>query len=421
MKKKTILLAALVAGVAVAVALLPKKAAPEQMEPEQTAQAQAAQETTLVSEEASSGIYTWEDYQNLSPEAKEAFFLEFESMEAFEAWLESVKPEEASSFSLVWDRPGKKPNEYTWEEYMDLSHEDQERFYQWFDTREAFEQWIASAKPEETIAAIKEWDKPGKKPDAYTWEEYQALNAQDRESFYHWFASSDAFERWAEAAKPAQVVSTVTKWNKPGKKPNEYTWEEYEALTGEDQEKFYQWFESAAAFEAWLKSAKPVESGVDLGSWNKSGKEPNEYTWEEYEALSQEDQERFYQWFGSREGFEAWMRSAIAQETAPAAIWDKSGKTPDEYTWEEYQRLSAEDQEKFYQWFGSVEAFEEWMDSVKPDETAAATVWDKPGKKPDEYTWEEYEALPPEEQDLFFEWFASVEAFEAWMRTAKGE
>lgn len=404
-------MAALAVGAVCAVALLPKRMAPEQTVPE----------TTFVTEEASAEIRTWEDYLALSPEEKDAFFETFESKEAFEAWVDSVKAEETIPFSLTWDNSDKQPDAYSWEEYTALSFEDQERFYLWFGSREAFEQWLASAKPEETLAAVKEWDKPGKKPNEYTWAEYQALSAQDRESFYHWFDSKEAFDRWMEKVKPAQVVSTVTEWNKPGKKPNEYSWEEYEELTGEDQEKFYQWFDSAAAFEAWLKSVKPVESEVDLGSWNKSGKNPDEYTWEEYDALSKEDQERFYQWFTSKAAFETWMNSVMPEETVPVVeAWDKPGKKPDEYTWEAYQRLSAEDQEKFYQWFGSVETFEAWMASAKPDETIAAEEWDMAGKQPDAYTWEEYEALTPEEQDLFFQWFASVEAFESWMNVVKG-
>ena len=419
MKKKTIALAALILGATVcASVLLTGCKAKEQMQQEVT----VAGEETSAREETSAGIHTWQDYLALSPEEREAFFRTFESAEAFEAWADSVRQEENISISLTWDKSGKDPSQYSWEEYTALSNEDQERFYQWFGSAEEFERWMAAVKPEETLPPVKEWDKPGKKPNEYTWEEYQALSDGEKESFYQWFESEDAFQAWANAARSDQHSSEDMKWDKPGKTPDAYTWEEYQNLSGEDQEKFYRWFASRSDFEAWMTSVQPEETLPPVKEWDKPGKTPDEYTWEEYQNLSNIDQEKFYQWFGSEQAFKTWMASVKPEEdTAAVAAWDKPGKTPAEYTWTEYQNLSGEDQEKFFQWFGSVEAFEAWMDAAKRAETsAAATAWNKPGKKPNEYTWEEYEALTPEEQDLFFEWFESVEAFEAWMNTAKG-
>ena len=53
-----------------------------------------------------------------------------------------------------------------------------------------------------------------------------------------------------------------------------------------------------------------------------------------------------------------------AESTEPALEWDKE-KNPDQYTWEEYQMLSPEEQDAFFQWFGSVDAFEAWMEAAK--------------------------------------------------------
>ena len=317
----------------------------------------------------------------------------------------------------------KSPDMYTWEEYQALSLEDQDAFYQWFGSVDAFEAWMKAVNPDETTVNIGTWNEPGKQPNEYTWEEYQALSAEKRDAFIQWFDSTDAFEAWRQAVRPNDNTVFDKTWDKSGRQPNEYTWEEYQALKSEDQEAFYQWFGSVYAFEAWMDAAKPDESTSYGLIWNKSGKQPNEYTWEEYEALSPEDQEAFYQWFGSVGSFEAWMEAAKPDESASSTfVWNKSGKQPNEYTWEEYQALSSEDQEAFYQWFGSVDAFEAWMESVKPDEsTSSCLIWNKPGKQPNEYTWEEYQALSPEDQDAFYQWFSSMDAFEAWMSVALQE
>ena len=315
---------------------------------------------------------------------------------------------------------GSKPyNLYTWEEYQALSADEQEEFFQWFGSATAFEEWrnAATAEDEPNL----EWKKLGKKPDKYTWEEYQALSNEEKEAFYRWFGSESAFEAWLAEAMAAGNTEPVPQWDKSGKKPDAYTWEEYQALSGEEQEAFYQWFGSVSAFEAWLSEVKPEETTQPLPEWNKPGKTPDQYTWEEYRALSGEEQEAFYRWFGSDSAFEAWLSEVKPEETTqPLPEWNKPGKTPDQYSWEEYQALSGEEQEAFYQWFGSVSAFEAWLSEVKPEETTRPLPeWNKPGKTPDQYTWEEYQALSGEEQEAFFRWFGSVEAFEEWMDMAQ--
>ena len=201
-----------------------------------------------------------------------------------------------------------------------------------------------------------------------------------------------------------------------------YTWEEYQALSPEEQDAFYRTFASAESFEAWLEAVQPTEATEPEPIWNKTGKNPDEYTWEEYQALTSREQEAFFRWFGSVEAFEEWMEKGKPTEnTEPVLSWDKSGKNPDEYTWEEYQALTSWEQEAFFRWFDSVATFEAWMEKAKPTEnTEPVLSWDKSGKNPDEYTWEEYLALTPQEQDAFFLWFGSVEAFEGWMNAAVG-
>ena len=354
------------------------------------------QDTPTTQAPKPSGVLSWEEYLDLSLEEQDAFFQTFESAEAFEKWMESVKPTETTTPVLSWDKPGKKPNAYTWEEYAALSREDQEAFFLWFDSVDAFEQWMESVKPVDTTDTVpteapttepEETQKPtdpskptqptkpteptkpdgfSKLPSKYTWAEYQALSPEKQEIFFQWFGSVEAFEQWMESVKPAETEPQGPTWNKPGKKPNEYTWAEYEALSREDQDAFFQWFDSTAAFEQWMESAKPAETEPTTPTWNKPGKKPNEYTWAEYEALTMQEQDAFFLWFGSIDAFERWMNAVKpTEDTTPDDDWVDAAKQPNEYTWEEYQALSPEEKDAFFLWFGSVEAFESWMESVQ--------------------------------------------------------
>ena len=367
--------------------------------------------------------YTWEEYQALTLEEKDAFYSWFESQSAFEAWIDSVKPVEEEIEIPSWDESKRLPSEYTWEEYQALTFEEKDAFYLWFESQSAFETWMDSVKPVEEEIEIPSWNKSDKLPNEYTWAEYQELSAEERDAFFLWFESQSAFEAWKDSVKPVEEKVETPSWNKSNKLPNEYTWAEYQALSGEEQEAFYNWFNSTREFEAWMESVKPAEEKEPEPAWDKPGKKPNQYTWEEYQALTYEEQHAFYLWFGSEEAFEAWAESVKpAEEKEPEPTWDKPGKKPNEYTWEEYQALTPQEQDAFYLWFGSMADFEAWMDSVKPtEEKEPEPAWDKPGKNPDEYTWEEYQALTPQEQDAFYLWFGSLEAFEAWMENAEGQ
>jgi len=376
------------------------------------------EQTQITEPDAEKEPSAWEEYLSLSPEQQEAFFEEFDSVEDFEAWIESVKPVDEQAPIAAWEKPGKAPDQYRWEEYQELTMEEQEAFFQWFDSEEAFRAWLEEAQPEESATPEIKWNKPGKTPDQYTWEEYQALSAEDRDAFYLWFASTKEFETWMTGAKPVKQ-ETAAEWNKPGKTPDAYTWEEYQALSTEEQEAFYLWFASAEEFEAWMTGVKPVERETEA-DWNKPGKKPDAYTWDEYLALSTQEQDAFFRWFASEDAFEAWMTKVQPEdETLQKVDWDKPGKMPDAYTWEEYQALTAKEQDAFYQWFSSMAEFEAWMESAKPEENELPDIsWEKPGKKPDAYTWDEYQALGPEEQEAFYLWFGSEDAFEAWMTEA---
>lgn len=266
----------------------------------------------------------------------------------------------------------------------------------------------------------KQWITSFKEPSAYTWDEYQALDHEEKDEFFERFDTLQDFEDWKETAQPKETEPDFH-WDEPGKKPNEYNWEEYMELTEEQKEAFFLWFSSTADFEAWKSQVQSEEAPSVNLVWDEQGKRPDEYTWAEYEALSHEKQDAFYLWFDSKDAFEAWMSEAKPAETEPAdPSWNIPGKKPKDYTWEEYQKLSPEQQDAFYNWFASMSAFEAWMDSAKPDESSTENVsWNKPGKNPDEYSYDEYQALSAEDQELFYQWFDSRDAFEAWMDQAE--
>ena len=98
--------------------------------------------------------------------------------------------------------------------------------------------------------------------------------------------------------------------------------------------------------------------------WENGGKQPSEYTWEEFQALSGAEQEVFIESFQSAEAFEEWSNNAIS--AVNKFPWENGGKQPSEYTWEEFQALSGVEQEAFVESFSSTDAFEKWENSVMP-------------------------------------------------------
>ena len=189
-------------------------------------------------------------------------------------------------------------------------------------------------------------------------------------------------------------------WDNGGKQPIEYTWEEFEALSEEHKIAFEDALGSSefAIWKEWVQRP-PMP-------WEIEGaKQPEEYTWEEFEALTGEQQIAFQNAMGS-EAFEKWMNGPMASP------WEDSGaKQPEEYTWDEFLALSPEQQIAFQNAMGA-ENFAAWMEQAM--EQPGEYPWDEPGaKQPEEYTWEEFEALSGEHQ-IAFQNALGVEAFIAW-------
>ena len=191
-----------------------------------------------------------------------------------------------------------------------------------------------------------------------------------------------------------------------GKEPAEYTWEEYEALDYDQQAAFQKSFGDTVAFDNWLTQAQ--ENAVL--PWENGGKQPAEYTWEEYEALSDFLKEAFFESFADPAEYDRWMRKAQGEEPPS---WEDGGKQPAEYTWEEYEAMSLEQQAEFQKSFESIQAFDEWVMQAQAN---VVRPWENGGKQPADYTWEEYEALSDFLKEAFFESFETPQAYEQWIQ-----
>ena len=111
-----------------------------------------------------------------------------------------------------------------------------------------------------------------------------------------------------EEATPATPKETTTQslslpWEDGSKLPEDYTYEEFEKLTAEQQLAFQKTFESPEDFNSWLLNAEKARVEVP---WDNGGKQPVDYTWEEFEALSDEQKMVFQNSFEDNKDFEEW-------------------------------------------------------------------------------------------------------------------
>jgi hypothetical protein len=108
--------------------------------------------------------------------------------------------------------------------------------------------------------------------------------------------------------KKAQGQMSSNPWEKPGaKQPADYTWEEFEALTGAQQMAFQDYL-GEKGFEEWLNR---VQNQTEKNPWEEPGtKQPQDYTYEEFEALTAAQQMAFQDYLGE-EAFEAWLNRVL--------------------------------------------------------------------------------------------------------------
>ncbi len=264
------------------------------------------------------------------------------------------------------------------------------------------------------------WEKGGKAPSAYSWAEYNALDAKYKDGLYNWFGENGMkFEDWQIQAQEEndRFEAEELPWENGGKQPSEYTWAEYQLLSKGQQIAFQTAIGGNRVFDAWLQQMQPDVGGMP---W-ETGKRPDEYSLAEFNALSGAQQMAFQSWFGSNAAFDRWMQNAQAAEDAGENRWE-GDKLPSEYTWAEFKALSGAQQMAFQSWFGSNAAFERWMQNAQSDGGSDMDMpWDNGGRRPDEYTWDEFLALGDAEMMAFQDWFVDKGLdFEDWMNDAMG-
>lgn len=246
--------------------------------------------------------YTWDEYSALTPEEQSLFYNAFEQSE-FDAWLEKNEP--AKAIQAPWDVNGAKtPDAYTWEEYNQLTDDQQILFFNWFENEAAFEKWMSGKTTPETVKAP--WDQPGsKQPAAYEWWEYQALSTEEQSMFFNSIGGEAAFREWKNRVNPEKPAESIPDETEIVLK-SEYTWHEYLALTEQEQTAYFQSFESEAAFNAWMDSVKPDKSEKNPWEWPDT-KQPEDYTWNEYDKLPVDQQMAFFNYLNAQGKFDAWL------------------------------------------------------------------------------------------------------------------
>ena len=259
--------------------------------------------------------------------------------------------------------------------------------------------------PEESGSAVKPNDNGSQTQDGKTDKKDSVIVKPGREE------KPDKEEDPVETEKPEEEDSDLMPWEKPdAKQPSEYTWEEYEELSDIQQQAF-QYYMGSDAFYEWLNQAFFADVEIP---WKNGEKQPSEYTLSEYEELSEILKIAFRNEF-TEEEYEAWReeaeRSAAEQVEMP---WEEPGATPpDDYTHEEYLALTPAQQIAFQKCFD----FASWLDRVQGGTTDTEEMpWEEPGAtQPDDYTYEEYLALSPAQQIAFQKCFD----FYAWLDRVK--
>ena len=189
-----------------------------------------------------------------------------------------------------------------------------------------------------------------------TWEEFEGLSEVEQMKFIDSFG--DDFEQWMNSVR---TIEEVLPWEiKGAKKVEEYTWEEFEDLDQIHQEIFIDSFDGEISFEEWLKTEKKEETFIFSGNKN--------YTWEEFQAMDKEQQEQFINSFTEDGSFEDWLEKENPNSNEIEVPWDESdAKQPEEYTWEEFESLTETQQMVFVDLLDNIGSFEAWLNANKPE------------------------------------------------------
>lgn len=136
------------------------------------------------------------------------------------------------------------------------------------------------------------------------------MNDDERQTFIDWLGGYAAYNEWIEEMQSQESPSgeSTPPWEKGGKQPEDYTLEEYLMLSDDPQHAFRETFESEKAFNEWMNSntETPDIEGDDLFA----GMDLEDFTLEDYAALDIVEAAAFRDKYSDSEAeFEAWLES----------------------------------------------------------------------------------------------------------------
>jgi len=270
------------------------------------------------------------------------------------------------------------------------------------------------------------WENGGKHPKDYTAEDVGALTEEQRAIFLLCEPESPAYKEWlAIKDNPANEPET----------------DETEPLPGE----------GGAETEPPIVDeplTPDIPSGDEEFPWDaEGGKRPSEYTLEEYNQLTEAQRVVFKDSFDFPHEYEAWLvkvglkeADGTEEEDLDEEIvveilpWDvEGGKPHDAYTKSDYDQLTERQKELFLAFFLTPDARDAWMiryglmdpppeDNPAPDDDefsddyiVETIPWEEDGAKaPEDYTWAEYQQLTPFQKEVFRDSFFIPGTFEQW-------
>lgn len=198
-----------------------------------------------------------------------------------------------------------------------------------------------------------------------TWDEFQVMSQEEQMKFIDSFGIGDGFEKWMNSVHPEE--SEILPWEVDGaKKIVDYTWQEFEALDQINQEIFIDSFGEEFTFDQWLEREQPKDAVANNEAQVDFDRDVNAYSWEEFESMSKEQQEIFINRFEDDDSFNAWLERESKNDISKLPWQENDGKSPEEYTWEDFNALTESQQMAFVDYWDSKSSFEIWLEQNQP-------------------------------------------------------
>ncbi|MBR6658236.1 MAG: hypothetical protein IKL18_08725 [Oscillospiraceae bacterium] len=199
--------------------------------------------------------YTREEYEALSPEEKLIFPDYFDDMEQYEEWYENNIGMGSNSDLEVpeMDLKDKDPQDFTLEDYNNLTPEEKAVFPDCFESMEDYTDWYNNVMSEQ------ESEVPGinlseKEPKDFTLEDYNRLSPEEKAVFPDFFDSMDEYKKWYnKVVKGEKTLEEVPSIDTNGKDSKDYTLEDYDKLTPAEKAVFPDCFESMEEYNEWYE------------------------------------------------------------------------------------------------------------------------------------------------------------------------